>query len=960
MNELTKAPLGGRSVPSNGGGRRGRTGQIVLAPACVPELVGAARSAPDQPSMSMAGLQAVLDAATHVAIIAFNPEGTITVFNSGAEKMLGYTSEEMVGKTESKLFHLESETIARGVELTNAIGRRVQGFDAYVETARNGEPEEQEWTYVRKDGSHLTVSLVVTAQHNTVGTIIGFLGVATDVTARKKAEQESKVSGERLNAILNGSLDGVIVYESIRDDAGVLRDLRFAMVNPATEKLMRMDAYDLIGHTLLEIFPNVVADGLFEKFSKIIAENETLDFEHLSHFTDPPRWYRLAGVKLGDGLAVSYGEITVRKHYEEQLQGAKERAELADSAKSDFLANMSHEIRTPMNGVIGMTRLLLDTSMDAEQQGLAETIRNSAELLLGLINDILDFSKIEAGKLTFEEVDFDLRKLVEDTLEMMAGQAVAKGIELVGGVDPEVPAKLRGDPGRVHQLLTNLVSNAIKFTQFGEVAIRVTTEMETESDVFVRVEIKDTGIGIRPETRGRLFQSFVQEDSSTSRKFGGTGLGLAICKSLAEAMNGTIGVESTPGQGSTFWVTLKFSRQIGTSALLQNPPDFADARVLIVENNETSRHFLQKQIVAWRIDNGCARTGEEALAMLHQAAAKNVPYPLAIIDTQLPDMDGIALAQRIHAAPELSETRLILLTPFGKPIQSAEFKKGSIAACCVKPVRQSALFDCVVQVLTKAANPSEPWQRQLSIRSTGPLLARRERILLAEDNMVNQKVALGNLRKLGYRADVAANGLEVLHALESKQYDIILMDCQMPEMDGYEATKKIRQRERGGHRTWIIAMTANVMRGDREKCLSAGMHDYISKPLHRPELRMALERCGAAPQEPLDGVVLSNLWEDGEGEIDELIGLFTASAPTYISDMRRALEKASTADLSMAAHTLKGSCSNFGASSLRDVCIQIEQAGLGGNLNGISKLIDSAGIELSCLIENLQSNCKPT
>jgi PAS domain S-box-containing protein len=908
----------------------------------------------------MAGLQAVLDAATHVAIIAFNPEGTITVFNSGAEKMLGYTSEEMVGKTESKLFHLESETIARGVELTNAIGRRVQGFDAYVETARNGEPEEQEWTYVRKDGSHLTVSLVVTAQHNTVGTIIGFLGVATDVTARKKAEQESKVSGERLNAILNGSLDGVIVYESIRDDAGVLRDLRFAMVNPATEKLMRMDAYDLIGHTLLEIFPNVVADGLFEKFSKIIAENETLDFEHLSHFTDPPRWYRLAGVKLGDGLAVSYGEITVRKHYEEQLQGAKERAELADSAKSDFLANMSHEIRTPMNGVIGMTRLLLDTSMDAEQQGLAETIRNSAELLLGLINDILDFSKIEAGKLTFEEVDFDLRKLVEDTLEMMAGQAVAKGIELVGGVDPEVPAKLRGDPGRVHQLLTNLVSNAIKFTQFGEVAIRVTTEMETESDVFVRVEIKDTGIGIRPETRGRLFQSFVQEDSSTSRKFGGTGLGLAICKSLAEAMNGTIGVESTPGQGSTFWVTLKFSRQIGTSALLQNPPDFADARVLIVENNETSRHFLQKQIVAWRIDNGCARTGEEALAMLHQAAAKNVPYPLAIIDTQLPDMDGIALAQRIHAAPELSETRLILLTPFGKPIQSAEFKKGSIAACCVKPVRQSALFDCVVQVLTKAANPSEPWQRQLSIRSTGPLLARRERILLAEDNMVNQKVALGNLRKLGYRADVAANGLEVLHALESKQYDIILMDCQMPEMDGYEATKKIRQRERGGHRTWIIAMTANVMRGDREKCLSAGMHDYISKPLHRPELRMALERCGAAPQEPLDGVVLSNLWEDGEGEIDELIGLFTASAPTYISDMRRALEKASTADLSMAAHTLKGSCSNFGASSLRDVCIQIEQAGLGGNLNGISKLIDSAGIELSCLIENLQSNCKPT
>jgi signal transduction histidine kinase len=378
------------------------------------------------------------------------------------------------------------------------------------------------------------------------------------------------------------------------------------MVNPATEKLIGQNASDLLGHTLLEKFPNVVTDGLFEKFARIVDKNETLDFEHLSSESDSPRWYRLAGVKLGDGLAVSFSEISTRKRYEQQLQEAKEHAELTDSAKSDFLANMSHEIRTPMNGVIGMTGLLLDTNLDTEQRRLAETTRNSAESLLTLINDILDFSKIEAGQMVFEEIDFDLRKLVEDTLEVMGGQAQAKGIELVGGIGPEVATKLRGDPGRVHQLLTNLISNAIKFTPSGEVAAHVTTEMETERDVFVRIEIKDTSIGIRPEIQDRLFQSFVQGDSSTSRKFGGTGLGLAICKRLAEAMNGNIGVESAPAQGSKFWVTMRISRQIAAKTSPQFVPEFSDSRVLIVDDNETSRLFLHQQIVDWQLRDGCA------------------------------------------------------------------------------------------------------------------------------------------------------------------------------------------------------------------------------------------------------------------------------------------------------------------------------------------------------------------
>jgi two-component system sensor histidine kinase/response regulator len=477
-----------------------------------------------------------------------------------------------------------------------------------------------------------------------------------------------------------------------------------------------------------------------------------------------------------------------------------------------------------------------------------------------LINDILDFSKIEAGQLTFEELDFDLRKVVEDTLEMMAAQAQAGGIELVGTVEPELPTMVRGDARHVHQLLTNLIGNAIKFTKSGEVALRVTPLTITETEVQARFEIKDTGIGIPPETLTRLFQPFVQADSSTSRKFGGTGLGLAICKRLAESMNGTIAVESTPGKGSTFAVTLRLNRQVEASIAPQYIQQFADTGVLIVDDNETSRQFLQQQIKAWRLRNGCARTGVEALAILRRSMAEQTPYPVAIIDMQMPEMDGFALVRKINADPLLSATRLILLMPFGKPIPINELKAMRVSACCVKPVRQSALFDCLVQVLTHPANAGESRQAEPSIMSTVLLPVSKERILLAEDNVVNQQVALANLRKLGYQAiDVASNGIGALEAFEKNRYDIILMDCQMPDLDGYEATKEIRRREPGGHRIWIIAMTANAMVGDREKCLSAGMDDYVSKPLRRAELHAAMDRATARAGNPFHHDALRNL-----------------------------------------------------------------------------------------------------
>jgi two-component system sensor histidine kinase/response regulator len=903
-------------------------------------------------------LQAVLDAASHVSIIASDTTGLITVFNRGAEQMLGYSSDEMVGKQSPAILHLGSEMFARGRELTEELGKPVQGYDVFVEKARSGQHDEHEWTYVRKNGTTLKVNLVVTAAYGTSGAIVGYLGVAMDVTARakaeqisrdqalildlandtilvrdtegritywnqgavrlygwskeeamgrvthslfrtqfsqplgeineqlfatghwegdlvhthrdgalvnvvsswtlrrdeskrpvsviemnydvtarKKAEQELAQTREHLDTIVSSSLDGIVVYEAIRDERGQIRDLRFAMINPAAETLMRRNASDLIGHTVLESYPSVLKDGLFEKYTRIIEENVPLDFEHQTFRSGVLRWYRLAGVKLGDGLALSYTEITARKLFEQQLQEAKEHAELADEAKSDFLATMSHEIRTPMNGVIGVTGLLLDSGLNAEQRQLAETIRNSGESLVGLINDILDFSKIEAGELSFEELDFNLRQVIEGTLELLAGQAQVKAIELVGSLEPEVPPIVRGDPGRVRQVLTNLIANAIKFTKFGEVALRVSLKEETGTDICLRFEIKDTGIGLSEETQARLFQPFVQADSSTSRKFGGTGLGLAICKRLAELMNGRIGVESVLGEGSTFWVELRFRPHLTADLQPQTPDQFGDIRVLVVDDNETSRRCLQEQMVERQIRSESAPSGEEALKVLRQAVLDKAPYTAAIIDMQMPEMDGLVLARNIHADPLLGGTRLILLTPIGKPVPPDELRMAKIGAICAKPVRQSALFESLARVLSHSANEIEPLS---SPAIPAPL--RKERILLAEDNAINQRVALGNLRWLGYDADVAASGVEVILAIEEKGYDIILMDCQMPDLDGYEVTREIRRREIGNRRLWIIAMTADVMDGVRDKCLAAGMDDYLAKPLRRAELNAALER----------------------------------------------------------------------------------------------------------------------
>lgn len=945
------------------------------------------------------------------AIIAMTLEGTVLTWNAGAERVYGYAAAEVVGGPVSVLLPPDRPEEVRGILERIRAGERIDHF----ETVRQ-----------RKDGSEIHVSLTVSPVKDAAGRVVGASTIARDIGERIRMEEALRAVRDELerrveertreltasNELLRreiGDRERIeqeliaareVALQSSSQFAAVLQSVGEAiisiyptgtivMVNREVEKIFGYKPDELVGQRLQVLMPERYRMNHVEGLERYMRTHESHLLDHRVEIEGLrkdgsvfPIEICVVETRVGQRIlfTAAVRDISERKRVEADLQRAKELAEEANRAKSEFLANVSHEIRTPMNAVVGMTGLMLDTELNPDQREYAETIRSAGGTLLTLINDLLDFSKMESGRLELETQPFDLRSCLEDALDLLAPRAAEKGLELAYFLGENAPETLIGDVGRLRQVLVNLLGNAVRFTHAGEVVVTAdATPLRGSAENHetlpavrapqlyeIHFAVRDTGVGIPRERFNRLFQSFSQVDTSSTRRHGGTGLGLAISKRLAELMSGNIWVESEVGKGSTFHFTIHAPGAPAESrpSLRGRQPSLLGRRALIVEQHPTHRRVLVEQVESWGMAARAASWGMEALDWIRRGE----PFDLAVLDMHNPDLEGAALAAEIRAYRDADQLPLVMLTSLGRwqddRAEMAGRPGSEFVAFLTKPIKSTELYDILMDLF---GEPRPDLVRN-PVRPSIPRLADRlpMRILVAEDNEVNQRVVLRILSRMGYRADVAANGLEVIQALRRQPYDVVLMDVQMPEMDGLQATRRICELWAAEERPRIIAMTAHAMQGDRERCLAAGMQDYVSKPVQIEELQMALERCGSGDGtiavrrgDAVDASILARLRNGQEPDepdlVAELIEIFLEHTPSGLAAIREAVATRDSAALNQAGHRLKSGSAQLGARRMSALCAQLEQMGRNGQLDGTEALVVELEAEFERVRDELEA-----